>query len=350
VTSAPPTMRAARFEQAGRTLVVQDVTRPAPAPHEVLVKVEACGVCLSDIHLLDGSLPISLPVVTPGHEAAGTIVEVGSAVPVWQAGQRVVMAGGRPCMSCANCASGRQNDCLAFELMGFAYDGAWADYVVVPYFALAAVPDGVPIEQAAIIADAVSTPYAALTQRANVRPGESVGVWGIGGLGVHAVKLARLMGAAPIVAVDPLPDARARALAAGADAAFDPADADVVAQVRAVTGGVGLDVALDVVGSTRVLAQAEPTLARRGRLVMVGISMDPTALGPGAMFALQSQSLLGHLGYAKEHIDQLLRLVALGRLDLSESISDQVPLEEINDAVDRLASKRDNPVRIVIRP
>jgi 2-desacetyl-2-hydroxyethyl bacteriochlorophyllide A dehydrogenase len=343
-------MRAARFDAAAGTLAVQDVERRAPLPHEVVVKVEACGVCLSDIHLLDGSLPISLPVVTPGHEAAGTIVEVGEAVPVWQSGQRVVIAGGRPCLSCANCASGRQFDCLAFELMGFAYDGAWADYVVVPYFALAAVPDGVAIEQAAIIADAVSTPYAALTQRANVRPGESVGVWGIGGLGVHAVKLARLMGAAPIVALDPLADARERALAAGADVALDPTDDDVVTKVRDATGGVGLDVALDVVGSPRVLAQAEPTLARRGRLVMVGISMEPTALGPGAMFALQSQTLMGHLGYAKEHLDQLLRLVALGRLDLSDSISAELPLEDINDAVDRLATKRDNPVRLVIRP
>lgn len=318
------TIRAARFDAAARTLTVREVERRAPLPHEVVVKVEACGVCLSDIHLLDGSLPISLPVVTPGHEAAGTIVEVGSSVPVWQVGQRVVMAGGRTCMQCVNCASGRTSECLAFELMGFAYDGAWADQVVVPYAALAAVPDGVPIEQAAIIADAVSTPYAALTARADVRPGESVGIWGIGGLGVHAVKLARLMGAAPIVALDPLPDARSRALAAGADVALDPTGEDVVAKVREVTGGVGLDVALDIVGSARVLAQAEPTLARRGRLVMVGISMEPTALGPGAMFALQSQTLMGHLGYAKEHIDQLLRLVALGRLDLRDSISDQV--------------------------
>jgi len=99
-----------------------------------------------------------------------------------------------------------------------------------------------------------------------------------------------------------------------------------------------------------VLAQAETCLARRGRLVMVGMSMEPTQLGPGAMFSVQSQTLLGHLGYAKAHMDQLLRLVETDRLDLSDSITDVVPLDDVVDAVDRLANKRDNPIRIVIQP
>jgi threonine dehydrogenase-like Zn-dependent dehydrogenase len=234
--------------------------------------------------------------------------------------------------------------------MRFSYDGAWAEYVVVPAVALVPVPDTVPIEQAAICADAVSTPYAALLERAQVRPGESVAIWGIGGLGFHAVKLARLMGAAPIVAIDPLEDARKRALSAGADVSLDPTTDDLATSIRELTGGRGVDVALDVVGSTAILAQAETCLARRGRLVMVGMSMEPTQLGPGALFSLQSQSLMGHLGYSKAHLDQLVRLVDTGRLDLSDSISDVVALDDIVDAVDRLATKRGNPVRIVVKP
>lgn len=343
-------MRAARFDAGRRSLEVVEVPTPEPRAHEVLVRVQACGVCLSDVHLVDGSLPGPLPVVTPGHEAAGVIAAVGSAVPHWQVGQRVVMAGGRPCLTCAHCAAGRADSCLAFEIMGFNYDGAWADYVAAPYAGLTAVPDSVPIEQAAILADAVSTPYAALVDRAAVRPGESVGVWGVGGLGIHAVKLARLMGAAPIVAVDPLREARDRALRAGADVAIDPADGDVTARVRAAAGGVGLDVALDVVGSAAVIAQVEPCLGRGGRLVIVGISWDPTSLGPGVFFSLQSQTLLGHLGYRKEHLDQLVRLVELGRLDVGDSVSAVLPLDDVADAVDRLATKRDNPVRLVVRP
>jgi 2-desacetyl-2-hydroxyethyl bacteriochlorophyllide A dehydrogenase len=343
-------MRAARFDQAAKRLEVQDVPLPEPKPHEVVVRVLACGVCLSDVHLIDGSLAGPLPVVTPGHEPAGVIEAVGDAVPLWKPGQRVVLAAGRPCLACVNCAGGRSDRCLNGEIMGFHYDGAWAEFVVVPYGALTAVPDSVPIEQAAILADAVSTPYAALLERAQVKPAESVGIWGIGGLGFHAVKLARMLGAAPIVAIDPRPAARERALRAGADGAVDPTEADAVDQIRALTGHVGLDVALDVVGSAGVIAQAEQCLGADGRLVMVGISWEPTTLGPGVLFSVQSQSLLGHLGYRKPHLDQLVRLVELGRLDVSDSVSDVLSLDDVNDAVDQLATKRTDPIRLVIRP
>jgi threonine dehydrogenase-like Zn-dependent dehydrogenase len=343
-------VRAARFDQAAKTLEVVDVPTPEPLPHEVLVRVQACGVCLSDVHLLDGSLPGPLPVVTPGHEPAGVIEAVGDTVPVWQPGQRVVMAAGRPCLQCANCAGGRSDRCLNTQIMGFNYDGAWAEFVTVPYAALTPVPDSVPIEQAAILADAVSTPYAALLERAQVRPAESVGVWGVGGLGFHAVKLARLLGAAPIIALDPRPEARARALRAGADTAIDPLGDDAVERVRTATGGDGLDVALDVVGASTVIAQAEQCLGSGGRLVMLGMSRDRTTLGPGVLFSLQSQSLLGHLGYRKPHLDQLVRLVELGRLDVSDSVSGVVALDDVADAVDQLATKRTDPIRLVVRP
>ncbi len=341
-------MRAARFD--GATLVVKDVPIPVPRPGEVLVKVEACGICLSDVHLLDGTLPMLLPEVTPGHEAAGTIEAVGAEVPVWQPGDRVVMAGGRVCGTCRTCARGRFEECEAFEIMGFNFDGAWAQYVVVPYAGLSSVPAGIPIEQAAVLADAVSTPYAALTDRAGLRPGESIGLWGIGGLGVHAVQVARMIGAAPILAFDPLPSARERALALGADVALDPRDGDVVEKVRAITGGRMLDVAVDLVGANVVLAQAASCLGRFGRCVMVGLSLDPVELGPGLFFGLQGQSLLGHLGYRKRHLDELVDLVAHGRLDVSGSISDVLPLEDVGRGVERLTSKEGDPIRLVVQP
>ena len=344
------TMRAARFDAGTRRLAVTDVPVPVPGPSEVLVKVEACGICLSDVHLLDGSLPGPLPVVTPGHEAAGTIAAVGDQVPGWQRGDRVVMAGGRPCGHCRQCVRGRLQECDAFEIMGFGFDGAWAQYVVVPYFGLTAVPDAVPIEQAAVLADAVSTPYAALTERAALRPGEAVGLWGIGGLGVHAVQIARLVGAAPVITFDPLPRARERALALGADHALDPLDGDVVARVRELTDGRMLDVAVDLVGANAVLAQAVSCLARFGRCVMVGLSLEPVQLGPGVFFGLLSQSLLGHLGYSKRHLDELVDLVHAGRLDVSGSVSDLLPLDDVGAGVERLRRKEGDPVRLVVQP
>src|SRR4051794_33563203 len=124
----PSTMQAARFDAASGKLEVQEVPVPEPGPNEVLVRVEACGICLSDVHLIEGTLPGPLPVVTPGHESAGVIAAVGSNVPAWQPGERVVMAGGRNCGTCAMCARGRADECQAFEIMGFNYDGAWAQY------------------------------------------------------------------------------------------------------------------------------------------------------------------------------------------------------------------------------
>lgn len=343
-------MRAARFDQATKSLAVTDVPVPEPGPLEVRVAVHACGICLSDVHLLDGSLPSTLPQITPGHEAAGVVDAVGSEVTGWTEGDRVLLAGGRNCGECAMCVRGRLEECLQFQIMGFAYDGAWAEYVVVPFYALTEVPESIPLEQACVLADAVATPYAALTERAALRPAESIGLWGIGGLGIHAVQIARMLGAAPIVALDPLPEARQRALDLGADHALDPTEEGVVARVWQLTGGLGLDVAVDLVGANRVLAQGDQCLGRHGRLVMVGLSPEPVGLGMGVLFGVLNHSLLGHLGYRKPHLDDLVRLVSTGRLDVSRSVSDVIALDDVAEGVKRLETKEGNPVRIVIDP
>jgi D-arabinose 1-dehydrogenase-like Zn-dependent alcohol dehydrogenase len=344
------TMRAARFDQRSRTLTVTDVPIPVLGPMDVLVKVQACGICLSDVHLIDGSLPGMLPELTPGHEAAGVIEALGDSVQGWQVGQRVAMTGGKPCLACGNCVRGRMDECLQFMIMGFAYDGAWAEYIAVPSFTLTPVPDHVPIEQAAILADAVSTPYAGLVDRAGLKAGETVGLWGIGGLGVHAVQIARMVGAATIIAVDPNEAARERALAMGADHALDPSSQDIPGEVMRLTGGLGLDVAADLFGANAVLAQGQLCLGRFGRLLMVGLSFEPLQLGPGVVLGIQSQSVLGHLGYQKRHLDELVDLVASGRLDVSGSVSDVLPLEDVGRGVERLANKEGNPVRLVVKP
>jgi D-arabinose 1-dehydrogenase-like Zn-dependent alcohol dehydrogenase len=345
-------VRAAVFDAVSRHLEVREVPDPEPGPGEVRVRVQACGICLSDVHLIDGTLDAPLERVTPGHEPAGVIDRLGEGVPAhWSAGTRVVMAAGKPCEECPNCVRGYPpSSCLAPLVMGFAFDGAWAEYVIVPWQALTAVPNHVPIEQAAILADAVSTPYAALTDRAALRQGESVGLWGIGGLGVHAVMVARMVGASPIIALDPSEDARRRALDRGADHALDPTAEGVEEKVWELTGGLGLDVAADLYGSNRVLQQADACLGRFGRLLLVGLSGEPISLGASADFGVRSHSLLGHLGYDKSHLDQLVDFVAGGRLDVSGSISDVMPLDDVVRGVERLANKEGDPIRLVVAP
>ena len=343
-------MRAVRFVGPGRPVVLEEIAVPKPGPLDVVVRVEACGICLSDVHLIDGSIPPVKKPVTPGHEACGVVAQTGEMAGGWREGQRVSLMGGKFCGTCANCSSGRMDACLQPQVMGFHYDGAWAEYVVVPFYALSAVPDGIVPEHAAILADAVATPYAAISDRARLVSGESIGLWGIGGLGTHAVQIARLLGAGLIVAIDPLPSARERALALGADAALDPNADDVVAEVTALTSGRKLDVTVDLVGSNSVLRQAVECLSVRGRAVMVGLSLDPLQLGPGILLGVQSQSILGHLGYDKRHLDALVTLLANGRLDLSASISDILPLDQVGAGVERLARKEGDPVRLIVHP
>lgn len=181
----PQTMRAARYTQATGRLEVLDVPLPAPGPGEALVKIAFCGICLTDVHMVEGHLRTRLDVVTPGHESAGTIAALDSDVPgVWREGQPVAIYSAHPDGVCPACVlGGGEEQCLNLQVMGNDYDGAWAEYVVVPHTALVAVPDDVPLDQAAILADAVGTPYAALTDSACLRPGEAFGAWGAGGSG-----------------------------------------------------------------------------------------------------------------------------------------------------------------------
>jgi threonine dehydrogenase-like Zn-dependent dehydrogenase len=331
-------------------LTVEEVPDPVPGPSDVVVRVEACGICASDLHFLHGEIPLpAVPPLTLGHEPAGVVEAVGGEVPVWQPGDRVSVAAGKACLLCRNCAAGLLEDCRAPQVMGAHYDGAFAELVSVPWYALAKLPDEVPFEHGAIACDAVSTPYAALLDRGDLRPGERVGLWGIGGLGTHAVQIARLAGASFIAAIDPIPEARERALRLGADAAFDPSD-DVPNAIRDATKGRGLDLALDLIGRQSVVRQAMLSCSRQGRVVVVGQSFEPLDLGPLALVSFLGLSILGHLGYSKRHLEQVLSLMASGRLDVSGSISGRLPLDRVQEGVDRLASKEGAPVRLLVTP
>ena len=344
------TMRAERFYADTKSVVLEDVPIPEPGPGEVLVKVAFCGICHSDVSLINGTFPGQRPVVTQGHEASGTIAKLGPDVTGWSVGDRVVVAAGRPCRDCPNCRRGDFSSCLKMQLMAFAYDGAWAEYTVALADGLTRVPDNVPLEQAAILADAVSTPFGAVVRTGKVGIGESVGVWGVGGVGTHIVQLARLAGAAPIIAVDINEAVRERALELGADYAFDSRDPDIKEKIAAVTGGRKLDVAFDAVGLTVTFQQALDCLTVGGRLVGVGMSADCPTIGPTSMFGLSKKQVLGHLGYQNVDIETLARLVSLGRLDLSRSISRVIPLEDIREGIEMLEHAEGNPIRILVQP
>ncbi|MFE4594705.1 zinc-binding dehydrogenase [Streptomyces laurentii] len=323
-------MLAARLHVPSRTLRIEEVAKPAPGPGQVLVKVEAAGVCLSDVHLIDGTLtPLLLQedTVTLGHEVSGTIAETGPGVTRWTPGQRVVLY------------AGEVRGGVTYT-RGVDYDGGWAEYALSSEHALTELPDSIPFDQGAIIPDAVSTPWGAITVTGAVKPAEAVGVWGVGGLGVHAVQLLRAVGAYPVIAVDPNPTARERALAQGADLALDSADPALRERIAAATRGAGLAAAFDFAGVPAVREQALTVLAPKGRLVLAGLTDKPLTVTDGTRFSYLQQQILGHYGSDMPvALPQLLSLLQGGRLDFSASISGELPLAKAAEAVERLENK-----------
>jgi D-arabinose 1-dehydrogenase-like Zn-dependent alcohol dehydrogenase len=344
------TMRAERFYADSKTIAVEDIPMPEPGPGEVLVKVAFCGICHSDLSLINGTFPPQRPVVTQGHEASGTIASLGTGVTGWAQGDRVIVPAGKPCLACPNCRRGDLPNCLRIQLMAFAYDGAWAEYTVAQAIGLTRVPDNVPLEQAAILADAVSTPFGAVVRTGKVGIGESVGVWGVGGIGTHIVQLARLVGAVPVIAVDIKPEVLDRAVELGADHAFDARDDQLKEKIADLTGGRMLDVAFDAVGLKSTFEQALDCVTIGGRLVGVGMSAESPTVGPTSMFGLTQKQVLGHLGYQNVDIETLAMLVSRGRLDLSRSISDIVSLEDVRVGIEKLDRQDGNPIRILVKP
>jgi threonine dehydrogenase-like Zn-dependent dehydrogenase len=337
------TMLAGRMNFATGTFAVKQVPVAEPGPGQVRVRVRAAGICLSDVHIIEGMFPPpALPgggdEITLGHEVSGEVESLGDGVTGVAIGARVIVF---PLKNI-----GERDPWM----MGINCDGGWAEYVVVPADVLVPIPDALPFEQAAIIPDAVSTPWGAIEWTGQFRPGESAGVWGIGGLGVHGIQLLRFAGAVPIIAVDPIEAARQRALELGADIALDPADPAFAQAIRTATGGAGVDIAFDFAGVAPVRQQALDSLRVGGRLVLVGVSGSSFTVDNDTTFQTTRRQILGHFGSTAQHTADLVRLTKLGRLDLSRSISDTLPLADAGTGVQQLAAKVGNPIRLVLLP
>ena len=335
------TMRAARLNITDRTLKVTDVPKPVPDRGQVLIRVRAAGICPSDVHLVEGDLsPLYLrgDTVTPGHEVSGEIVEVGTEVLGHEVGGRVALR------------TDEHDHRGRLLSRGVDYDGGWAEYALANEDTLVPIPDALPFEQAAIIPGAVSTAWAAVSATGDVRAAEAVCVWGVGGLGVHAVQLLRMVGAAPIIVAEPDEIARKRSLDHGADEALDPTAPDFLTRIGQLTHGRGLDVAFDFAGAPAVREQATRVLGEHGRLVLAGSADKPSEDSDGGRFGYLRQRVLGHHGSEPAHVVELVDLVRAGRVEFSRSISDTFPLERAPGAVERLAGRFGSPVRLILLP
>ena len=342
-------MKAARLYKPGEPLKIEQVPIPEVGADEVLVEMKACGICATDVHTaVHGMVPVSFSPIILGHEPSGIIVEVGSFVKGWKAGDRVISFGAATCGSCSYCRQGKDSLCLSSQIMGIHRDGAFAEYFKIPASSLTVLPEGIPFDQGAVLADAVATPFHALTKKGDLKAGETVAVFGCGGLGLHAVQLAKVCGASKVIAVDVSDAVLDRAKRAGADETINGAEEKPAKRIKELTGGEGVDLSLEFVGLNETIDQAIKSLKRGGRTVVAGIGKQKIEVVPPFIFVWSEYQLMGSFGSDLTDIQKLVRLLTAKKLDLSQSITANIPLDEVNQGIHDLKKKVGNPVRIVV--
>ena len=313
---------------------IEEVPTPEPRPGEVLVHVGGAGVCHSDLDLRD-----TITRTTPddgrilGHENAGWIAALGAPTPTFRVGDPVIVFGGWGCGDCALCLSGDEQLCDITRWCGIGPPGGFAEYLLVPNIRhLVPAPDLDP-RIAAPLADAALTPYSAIKRiRAKLTPGTVAVVIGVGGLGQFAVQILRVLTPAIIIAVDQDADHRSVATEMGAHYTFDPRDGDLREHVDAVSGGLGADAVIDLVGTDATMAEAVKMLAHRGSLVLVGLGGGQV---PFSFRGIPAGSTLTTSNWGSR--DELQEVVALHRSGTLACRVEHAPLEDINNIFGRLA-------------
>ena len=354
-----------------RPLDIRELSLAGPGPGEIRVQIRAAGICHSDLSVVNGSRPRPVPMVL-GHEAAGEVIEVGSQHSEFQVGDRVVLAFVPSCGECGPCAAGRPALCepgaaanaagtlLSGERRWTDTDGshphhhlgvsAFAEQVVVSERSAVKIPDQLPFEVAAVFGCAALTGVGAALNSAQIQPGDSVAIFGLGGVGLAALLGAKLAGAEQIIAIDPVQSKRELAASLGAHTTL-PGTGDTVAELKELTSG-GPARVIETAGSAKVLETAYLATARGGTTVTVGLP------DPAETFSISAVSLVAeertlkgsYLGSSnpRKMLPQLFQHWSEGNLPIERLISHRLTLDEINEGFDRLAAG--DAVRQIIVP
>lgn len=334
-------MRAARFHGPNRPLVIEDVPEPVPGLGEVMVRVEAAGVCGTELHFLDGLLTPATAPITLGHEVAGTVAAIGPAAgrgtPV-AVGERVAVHYFHPCRHCLPCRTGAEHLCDApAGFLAFATDGGFAEYVRVPASAVTPLPEGLDARDAAPLCCSATTAIHARGVAA-LAPGQWAVVYGAGGVGLALVQVLALAGVRTI-AVSRTPAKLTLAGDLGAEATVDAtAGREAVAEaVLGVTRGRGADAVFETVATRETMATSLALLGKRGALVLVGYGFDPLELSPLALVVPEAR-VLTSVGNTYPELLEALDLAARGRL--RPVVDRVVALDEVNTVLDDLRAGR----------
>jgi len=342
-------MKAVRLVKTGEPLELHEVPIPSPGTNDVLVRIKAAGICHSDAHYRAGISSVEPLPMTLGHEVAGVVEQVGDGVGKIIPGDRVCLHYLATCGECDWCRAGNEQFCVTAQMIGKHRDGGYAEFILMPARSVFQLPDEIPFAQGAIMMCSSATSLHAL-RKARLQPGESVAVLGVGGLGISAIQLAKALGAGDVFAVDINPRKLELAVRLGA-VPVHAAEVNPVTAIQELTHGVGVDVALELIGLPLTMQQAVRSLAIKGRAALVGITGKSFPLAPYQEVINKEAEIIGVSDHLATEMPELLDYARRGLLDLSNAVTRTVPLEAdlINDTLNGL-EKFGDEVRAVVSP
>jgi 2-desacetyl-2-hydroxyethyl bacteriochlorophyllide A dehydrogenase len=342
-------MKAVRLVEINQPLQEQEIPVPSIGDRDVLVRVRAAGICHSDVHYRGGKSPVYPLPMTLGHEVAGIVEKTGPGVTRVKTGDRVCLHYMITCGNCYYCSTGNEQFCEKGKMLGHYTDGGYAEYISVPERGVVQLPDEIPFEQGATLMCASATSFHAL-RKARMKANETAAIFGVGGLGMSAVQLAKAFGALEVYAVDINPKKLAMAEKFGA-IPVNAAECDPVKEIRRLTGGKGVDVSVEVIGLPLTMRQALRSLGIFGRCVVVGISDRALEVDTYHELLGPETELIGSNDHLLQELPVLFELARRKKLDLSNIVSRTIPLDavKINQALDELERFGDE-VRTVIVP
>lgn len=340
-------MKAVRLVQLGKPLEEVEMALPEIRPDDVLVRVAACGICHSDAHYRAGVSQIASLPVTPGHEIAGRVEAVGRAVQHLKAGDRVCVHYLVTCGCCEFCAGGKEQFCPSVQMLGKHRDGGYGEFVRVPGRNAFVLPDDIPFEVGAIMMCSSATALHAL-HKARLGRGESIAIFGFGGLGFSALQLAQALGCGAAYVVE-INSAKLEAAADFGAVTIDARTNDPVKEIRDATHGKGVDVSLELIGSAVTMAQATQCLAVQGRAAVAGLTNEMLYIRPYTELINKEAEIIGVSDHLASDIPALIEFGQRGQLRFPTGSVRRVALRapEINKVLDDL-EKGTSQIRTVI--
>ncbi|NHJ06281.1 MAG: alcohol dehydrogenase [Candidatus Heimdallarchaeota archaeon] len=341
-------MKAVQLVEIDKDLEDREIPKPEPKSEEVLIRIKAAGICHSDVHYRDGVSSVGYLPISLGHEVAGVIEKIGEKITDYKVGDRVCLNYMITCGKCKYCVQGSEQFCVEGKMIGKDVDGGYAEYIAVPTRGIYKIPDSLSFEHAAVMMCSSATSLHAI-KKTRLQPGETIAIFGLGGLGISALQLAKIFGAREIFAID-IDEAKLKTAKEYGAIPINAKKVDPEDKIMELTKGDGVDVALELIGLKLTMEQAVRSLARFGRLGLVGITKELMEINSYEVICREKE-VIGVSDHLLSELPFLLDLAEQGKLDLSYVVTQSVPLDakEINKIQHQLKEYKAE-FRTVIKP